>query len=113
ATLTASGGTPPYRWNLTQGSLAAGLNLDSKTGTISGIPTASGSFPITVQVTDSNGATAPQPLTMTVNPALNIVTALPDATVGYRYDETLVEIGGTGPFLWAVANGNLPKGLTL
>jgi hypothetical protein len=113
ATLTATGGTQPYTWNVTKGSFAAGLNLDSNSGTISGTPTASGSFQVDVQVTDSNGSTASQTLTMTLNPPLNIVTALPEASVGDSYDESLAQVGGTAPFSWTVVSGSLPKGLTL
>lgn len=56
ATLTASGGTPPYSWSVTAGSLPAGLNL-SGDGIVSGTPTASGTSTFTVTVVDS--ATTP------------------------------------------------------
>lgn len=53
--LTAIEGTPPFSWILTNGTaLPAGLNLNSVTGEISGIPTTTpGTFNLTVQVTDS------------------------------------------------------------
>lgn len=53
--LTATGGTPPYSWDVTQGFLPAGLGLDSQTGVISGVPNALGSASFTVTVTDSSG----------------------------------------------------------
>ena len=40
--LSSSGLVPGAKWELTQGSLPAGLSLDSKTGTISGTPTETG-----------------------------------------------------------------------
>ena len=71
ATLTASGGTSPYVWQLTGGSLPAGLSLSSS-GVISGkattvtpgIPPVPASF--TVEVTDSALNTATQSYSITV-----------------------------------------------
>jgi hypothetical protein len=55
--IAVTGGTPPYTWSITGGSLAAGLSLNGSTGTISGTPTAAGSFSVTIQVTDSGSPT--------------------------------------------------------
>ena len=53
-TLAATGGVPPYTtWSVTTGSLPGGLTLNSATGAITGTPTASGSFPFTMQVKDT------------------------------------------------------------
>jgi GNAT superfamily N-acetyltransferase len=52
ATLAAIGGVTPYTWAVTSGSLPAGLTLDSSTGEISGMSTASVVFKFTVTVTD-------------------------------------------------------------
>jgi Putative Ig domain len=64
--LSAVGGTPPYSWSLVSGSLPPGLTL-STTGTISGTPTALGSFAFTVKATDSVGGTSTQALTITIS----------------------------------------------
>ena len=53
ASLAASGGTAPYAWSLSSGSLPAGLMLSSS-GQISGTPTAAGTSSFTVTVTDSS-----------------------------------------------------------
>ena len=50
--LAATGGTGTYTWALTGGSLPTGLTL-AKDGTLSGIPSATGSFTLTVTATDS------------------------------------------------------------
>jgi hypothetical protein len=55
-TLTASGGSGPYTFTKTSGSLPPGLTL-SPAGVISGTPTSNGTFTFTVQATDSHGCT--------------------------------------------------------
>jgi hypothetical protein len=52
AQLEARGGTPPYNWQLTSGSLPAGLNLTSD-GILMGVPSAPGDFDFTVTLSDS------------------------------------------------------------
>jgi len=52
---SAVGGQVPYRWALTSGTLPTGLTLDGASGSISGTPTQTGSFGITLSVTDSSG----------------------------------------------------------
>jgi len=83
ATLSASGGTTPYAWSLASGSLPAGLTLSSA-GTISGTPTSAGSFPFTVQVTDTASHSASANLSVNVgNPVVSVAIASPanNATV--------------------------------
>src|SRR6185437_13532749 len=53
ATLTATGGSTPYKWGLSSGSLPSGLSLASNTGVISGTPTMPGTFTFGVTVTDA------------------------------------------------------------
>ena len=48
-TLSPAGGTLPYIWAVTSGSLPAGLTLNSSTGVISGTPTAPTSSTVTDQ----------------------------------------------------------------
>jgi hypothetical protein len=66
-TLKATGGTPPYSYALTAGSLPPGLTLNSD-GTISGTPTKPGASSFTVTATDSAStpATASLPLVLLV-----------------------------------------------
>lgn len=50
----ATGGTPPYTFSITSGSLPAGLSIQSD-GEVDGTPTVAGTSAYTVRVTDSNG----------------------------------------------------------
>lgn len=53
--VVANGGTPPYSFALSSGSLPAGLNpIDPSSGQISGTPTTAGNFSFGVTVTDSS-----------------------------------------------------------
>ena len=49
--LTVTGGTTPYSFS--GSGLPSGLSLNAKTGSITGVPSASGTFPVTVTVTDA------------------------------------------------------------
>ena len=57
AVLAVTGGNPPYTWSFDSGFLQSGLALNTATGQISGTPGESGSFPITLRVTDSSMGT--------------------------------------------------------
>jgi len=118
ATLSASGGTSPYSWTVTSGTLPAGLFLNASTGTISGMPTAPvASTPLAIKVSDSSNPASTQSvsLTLTISPgALGISTSsLPNAQVGAAYSTTLSAAGGVTPYTWTLTSGTLPAGLNL
>jgi hypothetical protein len=115
ATLSASGGTQPYRWSITSGALVAGLSLGAG-GSISGTPAATTGASITFQVQDSSAPVLTQSVTLPtkVNAALAVTTtSLPGAQVGKPYTATLTATGGTQPLSWSLASGSLPGGLAL
>jgi hypothetical protein len=112
--LTATGGTAPITWSLSAGSLPNGLTL-SAAGTISGTPTATGTFNFTTKATDAAGAALTKALSIVINAAPSITTASPldSGVVGTAYSQTFTVSGGTTPFTWSVTSGSLPAGLTL
>lgn len=65
ATLAASGGSTPYTWRVSTGTLPAGLTL-STAGAITGTPTTTGTSTFTVEVMDSKSAVATKQLSITV-----------------------------------------------
>ena len=110
-TLAASGGTAPLTWSVSTGTLPTGLTL-SATGSLTGTPTAAGTFTFTIQVADATRATATKSFTITVA-ALTITTAtLPSGIVGTSYTATtLAAAGGTPPYSWSASG--LPSGLSI
>jgi transglutaminase/protease-like cytokinesis protein 3 len=74
ATLSATGGTPPYSWSIVSGSLPSGLTL-STAGVISGTPSSTGTFSFTVQVRDSSSPaqTAQKTFSVMVQPQNQLV----------------------------------------
>ncbi|HUB34355.1 MAG TPA: putative Ig domain-containing protein, partial [Bryobacteraceae bacterium] len=113
ATLTAIGGTSPYTWSITAGSLPPGLLFAA--GTFTGTPSSAGNFSFTVQVTDSATVTAQKAFTLTVGQGVQFTTPsqLPDATAGTAYSFTMQAAGGTPPYSWQITAGSLPAGLSL
>jgi hypothetical protein len=114
--LGADGGTTPYTWSVTSGSLPAGLKLRSN-GTLSGTPSAAGTQTFTVQVADAENpaASATASLTLTVAAPLTITTtSLPDANLALGGYEAFVQaVGGVGPYTWSIVSGSLPPYLAM
>ena len=89
-TLKATGGTTPYTWSISSGSLPAGLSLDAATGAITGTPPGpAGTTNFTIQVTDSSSPS--QSATFGVSLAITTTSCVFDST-------------GSGPSNY---NGNL------
>jgi hypothetical protein len=111
--LAAAGGVAPYRWTL-GGLLPLGLSLAAD-GRITGTPTATGAYPITLRVSDGAGVSASQDCWLVVDPPVVQITSacpLPQASTGVPYETRLAAGGGAGPYSWSVI-GTLPPGLTL
>lgn len=113
-TLSASGGTAPYSFAVTAGALPAGLTLSS-TGSLSGTPSAVGSFNFTVSATDANSFVGSRAYSLVVAPPNISVDppTLPAATVGVAYSQTLSASGGNGSYTFSAPPGALPPGLSI
>lgn len=116
---SASGGTGPYAYSLS-GALPSGLTFTAATGVLSGTPTQTGTFPITVSVTDATtGAGAPyaasRNYTLTVSPPTIAIAplTLPFGAAGAPYSQTLTASGGVAPYTFQVVAGSLPAGVSL
>lgn len=115
--MTPVGGAPPLSPQIVSGSLPPGLNLsvgaDLKTVIISGIPTLTGEYDFILLVSDSLGRYMQKAYTITVG-GIDNPTALPDATEGAAYAETLTASQMGPALIWTVAAGSsLPAGLDL
>jgi hypothetical protein len=119
--LAATGGTPPYQWTVgAGGALPGGLTL-SPDGSVTGTPTAEGSFSFTVHVADTGGRTADAPGAIKVVPPPS--AALTPACAQYCSVEQGCDstcgpfgavAGGTPPYTAAVqAGGYVPKGVNV
>ena len=114
--IQATGGTTPYAWSVTTGSLPNGLSLSASTGAITGTPTGAGTSNFTVQLKDSVNVMTTQALSITVGAAATLTistTSLPSGTQGTAYSQTLAASGGVQPYTWSVSVGTLPAGLSL
>ncbi|QKZ12531.1 beta strand repeat-containing protein [Spirosoma sp. KUDC1026] len=112
-TFTASGGSGPYSYSVASGSLPTGLNLVS-TGTLSGTPTQSGSFTITVlgrDATGCSGVSAPYVLTVTdaasTSPTLSGLNASPAAVCVGTVATFTATVGNlSGSYSYTLTNGS-------
>jgi large repetitive protein len=108
--IIGTGGVTPFTWSAT--GLPAGLSINPNTGVISGTPTATGTFSITVTVVDALGGTDSKSYTVTINPPPSITTSsLPNGERTVAYSTTLAANNGTPPYSWA--GSGLPSGLSM
>ena len=130
--LTATGGTPPYAWSITSGSLPAGLYIRNDvpnplpgwwpataSAGIVGVATTPQFNPgasFTVKVTDAASQSSQLACTLSIIP-LTVLEPyqLPDGFVNTAYSYTLTAGNQSGSVTWAVPVGSnpLPPGFSL
>jgi len=131
-TISASGGTAPYTYAVTTGTLPAGLTLSSA-GVLSGTPTTAGTSNITITATDQNGCTGSKQYSLTINvnpPVITDIRKMQDPfrlkILGYNFhpgcvvkiNEVVVESAYKSPNKIIVKKGGvlkalLPKGVAV
>jgi Putative Ig domain len=105
ASLLASGGQPPYQWNIAAGSLPAGLKFGASTGTISGTATQSGTFPLIVLATDALSHTAQRSLSLTVSTS-KVGTCGPPTYACSRTNLAIVQLPAAPPNVGNLSGAN-------
>ena len=113
ATLTASGGIPPYRWSFDIPSPQS-LSISPTTGVITGTPPNAGTFALPVSLRDATQQVFSQSFALSVLPSVSIsTTALANGLPGVPYSDFVTAAGGSLPYRWSVSVGALPPGLSL
>ncbi|MEZ0487202.1 SdrD B-like domain-containing protein [Fibrella aquatica] len=112
--ISVTGGTTPYNFSVSAGTLPTGLTLNPTTGRVSGTPTISGNFPTTIVVTDAKGCAAKLLLSVfeidqVPQPAIAIVVNSPvcnSATNTYTATGTVSLTNATAGSLTITDGGN-------
>ena len=115
-TLAASGGTSPYTWTQTGGTLPTGLLLGTN-GVLSGTPTVPGLYNFMVQAQDNSSTHCTVSKNFTLIIACNVtITISPTSltpTVGASYSQQLTASAGQSPYTYTITSGSLPTGLSM
>jgi len=118
--IASSGGVPPLTWSVPANTLPKGLELNTSSGLITGIPTTAGLTTFFPTVTDS--AIPPQHAASAAGVTISVITVaplqavtppLPAGDVAVGYSANLVATGGVPPYTWSITGGQLPSGLKL
>lgn len=117
ASVAVTGGVSPFKFELLNGTLVAGLTLDAKTGLISGNvprPEIGKKASFAVKVTDMREQSHEYPFSITVLPYTFTLAPeeLPTVTPSQAYSFKVSAVGAAEPVVFSVS-GALPPGLVL
>lgn len=108
---TVNGGTGPFTYDLSSGSMPAGLTFNSL-GNMQGVPTASSSASVTARVTDVHGFTDTFVVTFDLRAFPSISGSFVRSMVGKAgYSRTFSGSNGFTPYAWIASS--LPPGLSI
>ena len=115
-TMSATGGTSPYLWDISSGTLPTGMSL-STAGVLSGTPgSAPATYSFTVRARDANNCVSTQALSVkVVCPTISLIPAtLANAQQFASYSSVLMDgTGGSSPYTFSIQSGALPTGMSL
>ncbi|HIH31041.1 TPA: hypothetical protein HA243_06600, partial [Candidatus Micrarchaeota archaeon] len=120
-TIHTTGGSSPYNWSITSGSVPPGLTLEPSTSSsikLKGTPTTTGTYGFTVRVVDNGGASAEKTYSVYIANCVDNLDIdsdnFPNGYIGTPYQDTEMDAsGGNPPYTWSVSSGSLPAGLSL
>src|SRR5207247_43392 len=106
--ISATGGTAPFAFSVTTGTLPNGLSLNAATGAITGTPTLAGTFNFTITANDANLCPGSRTYSVVIGPPVcTVITlspaTLPDGAVASAYNQTISASGGTAPYTFSVS----------
>ena len=111
--LKAGGGPTPYSWSVIEGVLPDGIELNSDTGKLFGIPLGSGDITFKIQVIDATGQSNTKVFIWHISDDLVLVSGiLPSSVKNIPYIYTLKAKGGFPPYVWRIKSGALLSGLS-
>jgi prepilin-type N-terminal cleavage/methylation domain-containing protein len=106
--MAASGGTKPYTWYSVNLPLGLTMGTDGK---ITGTPTTSGVYLVTITAKDTNQLLGTADLVWTINPPPQLTPVNRITSVGTLVSVTPALSGGTAPYTWSATG--LPTGLSI
>ncbi len=113
-TFSATGGAPPYSWQLLSGALPKGMQFGAALGELSGAASAVGETRLRIQVSDRQGASDAAEFRLAIKASkLEILSkSLAAAIPNESYQAKLEARGGNPPYLWRAVTA-LPDNFSL